>query len=759
MNKLFTFILGLFLVGTNIQGTYAQLSPYDQNRPVGFGANTTGGEGGKNITVTTASELADALEMDGKYTIYIKGEIKVNELIKAQVQDKTILGLPGSALTNPNRTQSGSGILYFRPGSDNVILRNVTFKSAGAYDVDGSDNFCLDQSTNIWVDHCDFQDGVDGNFDCKSASDNVAVTWCLFQYKIEPEAGGSGGSDDHRFSNLWGSSDDATGDRDHLNTTFQFCHWDNCKGRMPRVRFGKVDVVNCYYTPVKGATSVQCGNESSLSIRNCVFEGDQKPWGDYTESSEFSVVEEGSIFDGCTRPSDMGTGDKFTPSYSLTVVPADEVIAAVTGERGAGATLNVVENEGVITEGGETPEPEPEPEPTPEPTETRTWDFTNWSAETIANMTADAANWTVKSETRFANAVNMSGTLMANGVTVAETEGLLFEFGGTDKCRINHSSDDNNLQINGGNKYTITISGCKAGDIVTIDFNTGSSSTPRGVTVTNTTPAESSLVTERAQESFTVSADGNVVIAPTAGLLFYTISVATQGGTPDPDPEPEPEPEPEPTESRAWDFTTWGTETLDNLAADATNWAFETGKDRYNNVTEMSGTLKANNVAIAETNGLLFDNLKAGKIRIDYGSGRLQLNGSNLTVTVPGCKEGSTVTIDFVSANATNARGWNVTNATVSAGELITGRTQQSFTVAADGDITFSTTGGLNLYSITYKAPESVGISQAAGEDEVIRTEYFSISGMRLNEPQQGLNIVRTIYKSGKTETAKAYIR
>lgn len=580
MNKLFTFILGLFLVGTNIQGTYAQLSPYDQNRPVGFGANTTGGEGGKNITVTTASELADALEMDGKYTIYIKGEIKVNELIKAQVQDKTILGLPGSALTNPNRTQSGSGILYFRPGSDNVILRNVTFKSAGAYDVDGSDNFCLDQSTNIWVDHCDFQDGVDGNFDCKSASDNVAVTWCLFQYKIEPEAGGSGGSDDHRFSNLWGSSDDATGDRDHLNTTFQFCHWDNCKGRMPRVRFGKVDVVNCYYTPVKGATSVQCGNESSLSIRNCVFEGDQKPWGDYTESSEFSVVEEGSIFDGCTRPSDMGTGDKFTPSYSLTVVPADEVIAAVTGERGAGATLNVVENEGVITEGGETPEPEPEPEPTPEPTETRTWDFTNWSAETIANMTADAANW-----------------------------------------------------------------------------------------------------------------------------------------------------------------------------------AFETGKDRYNNVTEMSGTLKANNVAIAETNGLLFDNLKAGKIRIDYGSGRLQLNGSNLTVTVPGCKEGSTVTIDFVSANATNARGWNVTNATVSAGELITGRTQQSFTVAADGDITFSTTGGLNLYSITYKAPESVGISQAAGEDEVIRTEYFSISGMRLNEPQQGLNIVRTIYKSGKTETAKAYIR
>ncbi len=756
MNKLFTFILGMFLMGANIQGTHAQLSSYDQNRPVGFGANTTGGEGGQNITVTTADELAEALEMDGKHIIYIKGEIEVNEMIKVRVEDKTILGLPGSVLTNPNRDKNGSGILYFQKESNNVIMRNVTFKSAGAYDVDGNDNFTLDGATNIWVDHCDFQDGVDGNFDCKSASDNVAVTWCLFQYQIPPQAGGSGGSADHRFSNLWGSSDEATEDRGHLRTTFQFCHWDNCKGRMPRVRFGQVDIANCYYTPVEGAASVQCGNESSINIRNCVFEGDQDPWKDHTEGSYFHLSETGSIFDGCERPNDFGDGDAFTPSYPLNVIPADEVIAAVTGERGAGATLNVVENEGVITDGSETPEPEPEPEP--EPTETRTWDFTTWSAETIANIEADATNWEFYNNTtdRYHNLTEMSGTLTANNTAIAETDGLAFGTLKADKIRINNDGD-NSIQLN-GSKLAITVPDCQAGDIVTIDFKSGKSTETRGWTVTNATVSEGEGIMERTKQSFTVATDGDITFSTTSGLNVYAISVATQGESPDPEPEPDPDPQPE--ESRTWDFTAWSMETVDNLAADATNWAFETGKDRYNNVTVMSGTLEANGVAIAETDGLVFGNLNASKVRIDYGSGRLQLNGGNLTVTIPGCKEGGIVTIDFNTASGNGeARGWTVTNATVSAGELISERTQQSFTVATDGDITFSTTGGLNIYTITYKAPDATGIREAAGDDEVARTEYYSISGMRLDQPQQGLNIVRTIYKSGKTETTKAYIR
>ena len=167
----------------------------DANAPVGFACiekKPTGGAGGSYRTVTTSSELEEALTSAEALTIYIKGVVEFDSMLKVQAKNKTILGLPGSALTNPHRTASASGILYFREGSDNLILRNVTFKSAGAYDVDGNDNLCIDGTTNIWVDHCDFQDGVDGNFDAKNASDNIAVTWCKFHYLIEPQAGGSG---------------------------------------------------------------------------------------------------------------------------------------------------------------------------------------------------------------------------------------------------------------------------------------------------------------------------------------------------------------------------------------------------------------------------------------------------------------------------------------------------------------------------------------------------------------------------------------
>ena len=64
-----------------------------------------------------------------------------------------------------------------------------------------------------------------------------------------PQEGGSGGADDHRFCNTWGSSDKATESEGHLNTTFANCWWDEgCMERCPRVRFGKVHIVNCYYT-------------------------------------------------------------------------------------------------------------------------------------------------------------------------------------------------------------------------------------------------------------------------------------------------------------------------------------------------------------------------------------------------------------------------------------------------------------------------------------------------------------------------------
>lgn len=305
--------------------------------PVGF-ANPTGGKGGNHVTVTTAKQLTDALKKPEKLTIYIKGVISTDKIISVLATDKTLLGLPGSALTNPNRTKDGSGILYLKKGSDNLILRNLTFKSAGAYDVDGKDNLCIDGTTNIWVDHCDFQDGVDGNFDCKNASDHIAVTWCRFRYLIAPLAGGTGGNDAHCFSNLWGSSDSNTADRGHLNTTFRYCWWDEgCRDRMPRVRFGKVHIANCLYSSSVASHCIGVGKEADIYVEKSVFKGVKKVQRTYNDDGKLRFDQ--CLFTGTAA--DNGTGTSFTPDYKLETIPAPEVESVVSA--GAGATLTIEE--------------------------------------------------------------------------------------------------------------------------------------------------------------------------------------------------------------------------------------------------------------------------------------------------------------------------------------------------------------------------------------------------------------------------------
>lgn len=351
MRKSIFYILLLLLWSCSSESVQAQQPEENEpempqhpalpGEPVGFatvGVIPTGGSEGAAIVVSCAAELTAALKKAEPLTIYIKGVIEVNQIISVKAKSKTLLGLPGSALTNPNRTKEGSGILYFKQGSDNLILRNLTFKSAGAYDTDGNDNLCIDGTTRIWVDHCDFQDGVDGNFDCKNASDNIAVTWCRFRYLIDPLAGGSGGSDDHRFSNLWGNSDSHTQDRGHLNTTFQYCWWDEgCRDRMPRVRFGQVHIANCLFSSTVTSGCIGLGVEASVLVDKSVFIGIKKPHKVYDESGKLSFTD--CLF--LNSNPDEGTGESFTPPYTLKAIPVAEVEATV--KKSAGATLEITE--------------------------------------------------------------------------------------------------------------------------------------------------------------------------------------------------------------------------------------------------------------------------------------------------------------------------------------------------------------------------------------------------------------------------------
>jgi pectate lyase len=319
----------------------ASLSAQSQCTLVGWASQNGGVTGGGTAAatvVTNYNDLKAAITSSTVKVVHISGTITIPSGGRISFQDqsgKTIYGLPGARLVSSDLTQDGSGILSVKRVS-NIIFRNIIFEGPGAYDADGWDNVTIDASINVWVDHCEFQDGMDGNLDIKNATDYVTVTWCKFVYNKTPIPGGSGGSDDHRFSNLFGSSDGATGDRGKLRITMQYCWWgQGCKARMPRVRFGKVHVVNNLFNSSVAAQCVMAGFEADLLVESNVFENVTEPI-DLMDNTFTAITARNNIFTN-TSGNTAGSGTAFTPPYSLTVTPASQVKNLVTAS--AGATL------------------------------------------------------------------------------------------------------------------------------------------------------------------------------------------------------------------------------------------------------------------------------------------------------------------------------------------------------------------------------------------------------------------------------------
>ena len=330
----------------------------DHNKPIGFGASITGsGDGGTFVTVDNLADFRVAMSGTDKKTIYVNGTIPFTSLITIQgAQNKTVYGLPGATFENPTHStdKNFSGILQLKNCS-NVIIRNITFKGAGAYDMDGNDNLEIHGSSNIWVDHCDFQDGVDGNLDCTNASNNICITWCRFRYLIPAWPNGPGGSNDHRFSNLWGNGDENTGDTGKLNTTFANCWWDNgCKERMPRIRYGKVHILNCLFNSTEANYCIGAGYRSNVYAEKCAFtssKAQNTPWkscATKTGYKDYNIT-----ITGCSGASDTqernGSYDYFTPPYTYDSYDASKVESTLKSDNGAGATLTIHEKEKFTT--------------------------------------------------------------------------------------------------------------------------------------------------------------------------------------------------------------------------------------------------------------------------------------------------------------------------------------------------------------------------------------------------------------------------
>ena len=165
--------------------------------------------------------------------------------------------------------------------------------------------------------------------------------------------------------------------------------------------------------------------------------------------------------------------------------------------------------------------------------------------------------------------------------------------------------------------------------------------------------------------------------------------------------------------AQTWTFGAMSEADKALCAADA-NWVL--GTDRYGYTLALdNAALVANGTELAYAKGLKFT---AGaptdktdgkaKVRLSYGSSRLELNGNGVALTIPGLKAGQKVTVSCASGKTGTARGLNATNITPVSGSFnatSADKVTNVGTVTADGDVVLTTNvGGMNIFSIKVEA-------------------------------------------------------
>lgn len=148
---------------------------------VGYGLEnplgpTTGGKGGKAVTVSTADALLAAVKGDKPKVVYVKGTISLPSRLR-----------PGA---NTSILGAGKGAEILQNGislsnTTNVIVRNLAIRR-----ILDNDGITITNTTRVWIDHNEFSsefsqeigpDTYDGQCDIVRASDWITVSWNYFQ--------------------------------------------------------------------------------------------------------------------------------------------------------------------------------------------------------------------------------------------------------------------------------------------------------------------------------------------------------------------------------------------------------------------------------------------------------------------------------------------------------------------------------------------------------------------------------------------------
>jgi pectate lyase len=321
---------GASVAGSSGSGGSTPVDPTDG--PLGWasvdadGVNgTTGGEGGPTVEIRTADEMVQYGEDSEPRVLRIMNDLTGAFDIGS---NKTVVGANANVTITGNLGITGSADAMI----SNVIVQNLKLNGVASEE----DAMDVRYAHHVWVDHCEFFDGPDGNLDVVYQSSYVTVSWSKFYYTpaYHPAADETETAD-HRFSNLIGNGNSMTADRGRLRVTFHHNWWaEGVIERMPRVRFGEVHLFNNYFSSQGNNYCIAAGVEAKIVAEHNFFENVNDPHIFYSGEATAQIVATGNHYVNTTGLQDSGQGSAFTPPYPYSLAAAESVKATVMANVG-----------------------------------------------------------------------------------------------------------------------------------------------------------------------------------------------------------------------------------------------------------------------------------------------------------------------------------------------------------------------------------------------------------------------------------------
>ncbi|MFF7563162.1 pectinesterase family protein [Streptomyces pseudovenezuelae] len=292
---------------------------------------TTGGAGGKVVTVTDQAALAAYAAAEEPYVIRVSGAIAVepfgSDIVVAS--NKTIIGVGGTG-------EIVHGELHLNPGTHNVIIRNLTIRDSYVEgDWDGKttdfDAIQMDTVDHVWIDHNRFEHMGDGLLDIRKDSQYVTVSYN--QFRSHNKAFGIGWTT-NVLTQITIDHNWFTGTKQR-NPSADNCAYAHLYNNYLSAQVADGDPVWTYGNWSRGRTK--------MVIESSYYDGVQHP---YQADATAELVQRGSILKNTTGRTDAW-GTAFDPRsfYAYRLDPAAAVPSLVSRFSGPqqriGVTLHV----------------------------------------------------------------------------------------------------------------------------------------------------------------------------------------------------------------------------------------------------------------------------------------------------------------------------------------------------------------------------------------------------------------------------------